>query len=79
MKKLKLTLESLEITSFDTAPDGQPVRGTLRAHQSIVPTPPSFFQCEPTDADFDCTYGCSHNTDCAQSCVGFTDFDCMPA
>jgi hypothetical protein len=26
---------------------------------------------------FDCTYGCSMNTDCANTCIGFTEWDCV--
>jgi hypothetical protein len=64
MKKLKL--EDLEITSFATTPDAAQGRGTLRAHQ-IDPAPESFLgPCEPTDANFDCTYGCSQDTACYQ-------------
>ena len=66
MKKLKL--EDLEITSFQTEPNAPQVRGTLKGHQIL--SPPSFLQpCYETDANFDCTYGCSHDTGCDDTCV----------
>ena len=74
----KLTLEALEVTSFETTPAGSQTRGTAHANQ-IEPAPPSMFECEPTDANMDCTYGCSHDTACPNNCFGETEFDCVPA
>lgn len=66
MKKLKL--EDLEITSFATAAHAPQPRGTMKGHQVLAP--PSFLgPCYPTDPNFDCTYGCSQNTACADACV----------
>src|SRR5687768_16390199 len=66
MKKLKL--ESLEVTSFETGA-GPHERGTIRG-RSFVPTPPlTFGPCQPTDPNFDCTYGCSQDTGCPENCM----------
>ena len=40
MKKRKLRLEKLDVESFTTA-TGTPERGTVQAHCSIGPTPPT--------------------------------------
>jgi hypothetical protein len=69
VKKLKLQLESLEITSFDTVPAGPQVRGTLHAHEA----PPS---TKPTCPELDCTYHCSNLTYCLDECVLMTERDC---
>jgi hypothetical protein len=71
VKKLKLKLEELEITTFEPAPNAPQARGTLYAHAK--PQPPSAFTCPtalnfPTDPDFDCTYGCSRDTGCPDQC-----------
>ena len=66
MKKLKL--EDLQVTSFDTAPNGPAARGTIDGHAK----PTQNFTCtcnEPTNPDRDCTLGCSINTDCPYSCT----------
>lgn len=83
MKKLKL--ESLEVTSFETSPAAAG-RGTVNAnHSDVQPTPPTIGP-ETYDVEacgesqyFDCTYGCSVNTDCANTCLVFTEtWDCVP-
>ena len=74
MKKLKL--EDLQITSFETLPTSRQARGTVNGNQ-ILPAPESLLgPCYPTDPNFDCTYGCSHNTDCAGSCVETATIHC---
>lgn len=74
----KLSLDALEITSFETTPEPVRGRGTVAAHQQVKPLPPSAFgPCEPTDADFDCTYGCSMDTGCPDNCVIYSNFDCV--
>lgn len=74
----KLKLEDLAVTSFDTAPDGPQVRGTVDAHGKPQPAPPSMFgPCYPTDPNFDCTYGCSRPSACPDNCVILlTEVDC---
>lgn len=81
MKKLKL--EELEITSFETTPGGARERGTVLGHD---PEPTGSLVIETYDIElcgdsqyFDCTYGCSINTDCANTCIAFTEtWDCVP-
>jgi hypothetical protein len=73
MKKLKL--ESLEVTSFETGAAGPHERGTVRG-LSFVPTPPTFGPCQPTDPNFDCTYGCSQDTGCPENCMVTVTVDC---
>jgi hypothetical protein len=74
MKKLKL--EDLQITSFETLPRGGQGHGTVNGNQ-FVPTPPSFLEpCYPTDANFDCTYGCSQDTACDDTCVETATIHC---
>jgi hypothetical protein len=72
MKKLKL--ESLEVTSFETGSAGSEL-GTVHG-RSIVPTPPTFGPCQPTDPNFDCTYGCSQDTGCPENCMLTVTVDC---
>lgn len=76
MKKLKLELDALEITSFETLCDAANARGTLHANeQEIKPAPESFIgPCYDTDANFDCTYGCSQDTAC-ENCL-YSDVEC---
>lgn len=75
MKKLKL--ESIEVTSFETCPAGPRERGTVEARGEVQPAPPTLFMCQPTDPNFDCTYGCSWNTGCPENCMRFTEtVDC---
>jgi hypothetical protein len=58
MRKLKL--ESLQVESFETAPAPRE-RGTMYAHQP----PPTKRDCGPdTNADMDCTFGCSTQVYC---------------
>lgn len=70
MKKLTLKLDALEITSFETVSDTPNARGTVAANgQEIKPAPESFMApCYDTDANFDCTYGCSQDTAC-DNCI----------
>ncbi|HEY7767233.1 hypothetical protein [Longimicrobium sp.] len=72
MRKLKL--ESLQVESFDTAPAAGE-RGTMYAHEG-GPSIETYDieKCGDTRY-FDCTFGCSVNTDCAAGC-GETGFDC---
>lgn len=63
----KLQLEDLQVTSFDTAPDGPRARGTVDAHGK----PTINFTCtcnEPTNPDRDCTLGCSIDSGCPNTC-----------
>lgn len=58
MRKLKL--ESLQVESFETAPAPRE-RGTMYAHQP----PPTKRNCgADTNADMDCTFGCSTQVYC---------------
>jgi hypothetical protein len=69
MKKLKLELDDLEITTFEPAPAEPQARGTLYAHAK--PQPLTFgctLGCQPTDPNLDCTYGCSFVTACPNGC-----------
>lgn len=66
MKKLKL--EDLEISSFETLPSAPKERGTLKGHQIQLP-PSRFRPCYPTDPNFDCTFTCSHGSDCPDYCI----------
>jgi hypothetical protein len=81
----KLKLESLEVTSFETSPSAAAERGTVEGHDSILPTPttegPQTYDVQACGDTryFDCTYGCSINTDCNNTCVLFTEtWDCVP-
>jgi hypothetical protein len=74
MKKLKL--EDLQVTSFEPVPSGRQGRGTVNANQ-IHPAPESFVgPCYPTDPNFDCTYGCSQDTGCQDTCVETDTIHC---
>lgn len=74
MKKLKL--EDLQITSFECVPSSRQGRGTVNGNQ-ILPAPESFLgPCFPTDARFDCTYGCSQDTACDDTCVETATIHC---
>ena len=72
MKKLRL--ESLEVTSFETGAAGLISRGTVLGRDA-KPVPNTMVQCPqtmwtcPTDPNFDCTYGCSMDTACSDTCV----------
>lgn len=66
----KLTLDSLEVTSFETSAISTE-RGTVQGNaqpatknncQSLIGP------CYPTDPNFDCTYGCSRDTACPDRC-----------
>lgn len=70
MRKLKL--ESLTVESFDTAPAAARARGTVDGHAR--PPKPTTLQTYNVDACgdtmyFDCTLGCSINTNCANGCI----------
>lgn len=69
MRKLKL--ESLTVESFETASAASCSGGTLYAHQQQRPTTLQTYdvqECGDTRY-FDCTFGCSMNTNCAGGCV----------
>jgi len=72
MKKLKL--EELEVTSFATTPGAASDRGTVVG--AAAPKTQGCPVIETYDVQacgdtqyFDCTYGCSWNTNCANGCV----------
>jgi hypothetical protein len=66
MKKLKL--ESIEVTSFETCADGPREHGTILGRDG-KPVPITA-RCQPTTPDMDCTFGCSRDTSCPETCVG---------
>ncbi|HEX6748688.1 MAG TPA: hypothetical protein VF092_15425 [Longimicrobium sp.] len=71
MKKLKL--ESLDVTSFETAPAAV-ARGTVDANSGIHPGGPVVLETYDIEACgdtryFDCTFGCSVNTNCPNGCI----------
>lgn len=70
MKKLKL--ESLEVTSFETTSDAARGRGTVVGHAPRTRAcPPETYNvdlCGDTQY-FDCTLGCSINTNCPNGCI----------
>jgi hypothetical protein len=69
--RMKLKLEDLEVTSFDTAPIGQ-LRGTVDGHAK--PTQNYYTcACQNTDPQRDCTLGCSMNTGCPDNCVVYDE------
>ena len=75
MRKLKL--EALTVESFETAGVPQE-RGTVEAHAKPRPTTLNTYNvdaCGDTNY-FDCTLGCSLNTNCAGAC-GVSDFGCV--
>lgn len=78
----KLTLDSLQVESFETTAAAVTARGTVQGHQDPLPTPPTVgpqtydVQACGDTRYFDCTYGCSVNTDCAYTC-GLTVQDCV--
>ena len=76
MRKLKL--ESLKVESFETTPNAPRLRGTVQAHGTIQPTPPTI-SIETYDVErcgetqyFDCSLGCPS----IAPCDGLTEFDC---
>ena len=76
----KLKLESLAVESFETAQAAAPrARGTVAAHGKPGGPGPlntySIEQCGDT-MYFDCTLGCSINTQCAGAC-GLSEFNCL--
>ena len=68
MRKLKL--ESLSVESFHTSPAATEPRGTVAACGKPAPGPQTYNVdlCGDT-LYFDCTFGCSVNTNCADGCV----------
>ena len=71
MKKLALRLDSLEVTSFETAPAGIRERGTVNAHAAASRRCIETYSVERCGDTmyFDCTLGCSQNTACPNGCV----------
>jgi hypothetical protein len=70
MKKLKL--EELTVESFETAADGPRLRGTVDGHAK-----PTLFitcTCQPTDPNMDCTFGCSRDSGCPDTCIVVSEF-----
>lgn len=71
----KLKLESLQVESFQTSHVTPQPRGTVQAHGK--PQPPQTYNkdlCGDT-LYFDCTLGCSINTNCAGACG--PSYDCV--
>jgi len=69
--RMKLKLEDLEVTSFDTAPLAE-ARGTVNGHAK--PTQNYYTcACQNTDPMRDCTLGCSMNSGCPDNCVIYDD------
>jgi hypothetical protein len=70
MKKLKL--DELHVTSFETTAAGVRARGTVAAHGGPGGPKPlrtySIEECGDT-MYFDCTLGCSINTNCVNGCI----------
>lgn len=73
----KLKLESLTVESFETTSNASRLRGTVQAHDSIQPTPPTVSiptydveECGETQY-FDCSLGCPSIAPC-----DVTDIDC---
>lgn len=68
MRKLKL--ESLSVESFQTSSAAARPRGTVEAHGKPQPGPQTYNVdlCGDT-LYFDCTFGCSVNTNCAGGCA----------
>lgn len=78
MRKLKL--ESLNVESFVTSPVAAQARGTVDAHGKPQPTTLQTHSVEVCGDTmyFDCTLGCSNNTNCAGGCgVLLTDTGCV--
>jgi hypothetical protein len=46
-KKLRLSIEALEVESFPTDTAGLQLRGTVRGHDSLDPRGPSESSCDP--------------------------------
>ena len=67
MRKLKL--DSLTVQSFETTPAAPQPRGTVNANQQHVPFETYDIEACGDTRYFDCTYGCSVNTNCAGGCV----------
>lgn len=67
MRKLKL--DSLNVQSFETTPAATQKRGTMHAHQQHVPFETYDIEACGDTRYFDCTYGCSVNTNCAGGCI----------
>lgn len=76
MRKLKL--ESLAVESFQTSPIATQARGTVGAHAKPKPTTLQTYNVEICGDTmyFDCTLGCSINTQCAGAC-GFSEYNCI--
>ncbi len=73
----KLTLESLEVTSFVTETPQPDERGTVLGHADTKKACSGYgcesFQC-PTSPELDCTYGCTQAMCLTNACD--TEFDC---
>jgi hypothetical protein len=75
MRKVKLSIETLQVESFETAASGAELRGTVAAHMP-KPTPPAGTQFGDT---CQCTYALSCvQTDCGDECLLFTLETCPP-
>ena len=61
----KLSLDDLAVESFDTSPAGADGPGTVRAHDSLLPT------AQPSCPDLTCAAGCSGQpvATCDTSCM----------
>lgn len=68
MRKLKL--DAVKVESFETTRPVSPKRGTLYAHQSVVPLETYDIEACGDTHYMDCTYGCSWDTGCPDACFG---------
>lgn len=73
----KLTLESLQVESFETTAIASRMRGTVQAHCDPQPTPPTIVGLETYDIEtcgdtryFDCSLGCPSIAPCDDSAYG---------
>ncbi|HEU4883323.1 MAG TPA: hypothetical protein VFT45_13775 [Longimicrobium sp.] len=74
MRKLKL--ESVKVESFHTTSIAPRERGTVNAHGKPGPIQTYNVDLCGDTQYFDCTLGCSQNTQCAGAC-GVTVYRCL--
>ena len=69
MRKTRLELDALSVDSFATTPEGAGGQGTVRAQESIQPTPPEYpCTCRYTDLCKTAYYYCGTGPYTIYSC-----------
>jgi len=68
MNKLTLNFEELRVTSFDTQPGADEVRGTVLGHSDSA-------DCS-LECTYDCSVGCTYDCESGKQCPSYVD-DCI--